>query len=113
MIDATKNEVKNHMNEIPKPVAARTLGNDQQSVQSQIRSFGAVFVFAKAKLSQTLLSVTKIEPLINHKLNKVLTASINTFHIKLGSLLTTSPLFYATTNTTNPFTKESTYAPKG
>ena len=113
MIDTTKNEVKKHMNAIPKPVAARTFGNDQQTVQSQIRSFGAVFVFAKAKLSQTLLSVTKIEPLINHKSNSILTASINTVHIKLGSLLTTSPLFYATTNATNPFTKESTHALKG
>ena len=112
MFDKSKNEVKKHMNILPKPIVASTYGNHPQTVQSHIRSFGAVFVFAKAKLSQTLSSVTKIRRCINQRSNKVLTTSINTVHIKLGSFLTTSPLFYRTTNVANPFTTTSTNALK-
>ena len=108
-----KPEVIKHMNSQPKPTAASAIENNHKPVQSQIVSFGAVFVFAKAKLSQTLLSVTKTKQLIIHTSNSILTASINTIHIKLGSLLTTSPLFYPTKNATNPSTWERTCSPKG
>ena len=55
MIANPEHEVVKDINSLPKPTAPKNFRNDPHNVQFQIKSFGAVFVFAKAKLSQTIV----------------------------------------------------------